>query len=105
MQIRFVADRKNYENIENNPSNGCFCNNVSEWCGKYSGLYNMSECQYGAPILLSWPHFSKVCFWYIAKACNIWLDYQQPSFVEISSYCQHVPIIGRWCPTEKRGWS
>ena len=59
--FRFVADQDNYETIEKNPDNGCFCNNVSEWCGKYSGLYNISECQYGAPILMSWPHFFQAC--------------------------------------------
>jgi len=48
---RFVAGSENYNTAEETPENSCF-----DGAG-YSGLYNVSECQYGAPILISWPHF------------------------------------------------
>jgi len=57
---RFVAGSENYAATASNSENSCFCsgiNSESELCGKVNGLYDVSECQYGAPVLVSWPHF------------------------------------------------
>jgi len=54
---RFVASSDNFNTVQNNPENSCFCTGGSESCNKYSGLYNISSCQYDAPVLVSWPHF------------------------------------------------
>jgi len=57
---RFVAGPDNYEASKGNSANSCFCsgiNSESALCGKKDGLFDVSECQYGAPVLVSWPHF------------------------------------------------
>lgn len=57
---RFTAGPENYESSATNSDNSCFCsgiNSESELCGKKKGLFDVSECQYGAPVLVSWPHF------------------------------------------------
>ena len=59
--FRFFAGPDNFDTVDENPENGCFCGGSPQWCGKYSGLYNISECQYGAPVFASWPHFFQVC--------------------------------------------
>ena len=59
--FRFVADEDNFETAGNNQENACFCENSSGSCSKYSGLFNVSRCHYGAPVLISSPHFFQVC--------------------------------------------
>ena len=39
---------------EENPYNSCFC---SEGNCAPSGLFNISSCQFGSPLMMSWPHF------------------------------------------------
>ena len=61
--FRFVAGPDNYEASTGNSANSCFCsgiNSESALCGKKDGLFDVSECQYGAPVLVSWPHFYQV---------------------------------------------
>ena len=61
--LRFTAGPENYESSATNSDNSCFCsgiNSESELCGKKKGLFDVSECQYGAPVLVSWPHFYQV---------------------------------------------
>ena len=61
--FRFVAGPDNYEASTGNGANSCFCsgiNSESALCGKKDGLFDVSECQYGAPVLVSWPHFYQV---------------------------------------------
>lgn len=53
---RFVPSPDTFESGFKFPDNKCFCLRGS--CrGVPSGVFNMSECQYGAPIMLSFPHF------------------------------------------------
>jgi len=52
---RFVPPRHVFGTPAENPYNQCFC--VSEGCNTPSGLFNISSCQFGSPMMLSWPHF------------------------------------------------
>lgn len=51
---RFVPPTKVFGSPEENPRNKCFCE--GDHCAP-SGLFNVSKCQFGSPIMLSWPHF------------------------------------------------
>lgn len=53
---RFVPPSDVFARPEDNPDNSCFCF-TKDGCNTPSGLFNMSACQYNAPIMLSWPHF------------------------------------------------
>lgn len=51
---RFVPPSNVYGTPKENPRNQCFCKEGE--CAP-SGLFNVSTCQFGSPIMLSWPHF------------------------------------------------
>ena len=57
---RFTPDPNIFGTVRENPENSCFCNNKGEGCPKISGIFNMTSCQFGAPMMLSWPHFFQV---------------------------------------------
>lgn len=54
--FRFVPPKDVFSTPSENPQNQCFCLNEGG-CLTPSGLFNMSACQFGSPIMLSWPHF------------------------------------------------
>ena len=77
--IRFVAGPDNYEASKGNSANSCFCsgiNSESALCGKKDGLFDVSECQYGAPVLVSWPHFFQVQM-FTNESINIHISWLQ----------------------------
>ena len=49
--------------FEKNSNNSCFCEKQKDWRGKVteycspSGIFNTSKCNFGAPLLSSFPHF------------------------------------------------
>ena len=50
--------------FDNESPASCFCAEGEDKsvCSKLpSGLFNLSVCQFGSPVLLSWPHFFQVC--------------------------------------------
>jgi len=51
---RFVPPADVFGTPAENPKNKCFCRDGN--CAP-SGLFNVSSCQFGSPIMLSWPHF------------------------------------------------
>jgi len=51
---RFVPPANVFGTPSENPRNKCFC--PEEPC-PLSGLFNVSKCQFGSPLMLSWPHF------------------------------------------------
>ena len=77
--FRFVAGPDNYEASKGNSANSCFCsgiNSESALCGKKDGLFDVSECQYGAPVLVSWPHFFQVQM-FTNESINIHISWLQ----------------------------
>ena len=61
MNFRFVPPTSAFATQQENPENACFCNNPEGFgCLTPSGLFNLSSCQYNAPLMLSWPHFYQV---------------------------------------------
>ena len=54
---RFVPPKNVFGTPQENPDNACFCNQASGSCNVPSGVFNVSICQYGSPVMLSWPHF------------------------------------------------
>ena len=61
MNFRFVPPTSAFATRQDNPENACFCNNPEGFgCLTPSGLFNLSSCQYNAPLMLSWPHFYQV---------------------------------------------
>jgi len=52
---RFVPPADVFGTPEENPRNECFCSDSGQ-CAP-SGLFNISKCQFGSPLMLSWPHF------------------------------------------------
>jgi hypothetical protein len=57
--FRFVPPKNVFAPAEENPYNDCYCMN-DEGCDVPRGLFNLSACQFGSPVLLSWPHFFQV---------------------------------------------
>ena len=53
---RFVPPKNIFSPPEENPDNECFCM-TDAGCNIPKGVFDMSACQYGAPIMMSWPHF------------------------------------------------
>jgi scavenger receptor class B protein 1 len=51
---RFAPASNVFGTPAENPRNQCFCKD--DLCPP-SGLFNVSACQHGSPIMLSWPHF------------------------------------------------
>nr|CAD7462486.1 unnamed protein product [Timema tahoe] len=54
--LRFHAPRNVFDNPSTNPDNMCYCNEPSIPCLP-AGVFNVSPCAFGAPIMLSFPHF------------------------------------------------
>ncbi len=54
---RFVPLAETLLHPRTHPENECFCRDpdICKLIG--DGMYDLSSCQYGAPIVLSWPHF------------------------------------------------
>ena len=57
--FRFIPPQNVFAPPEENSDNDCFCLN-EEGCHVPRGLFNMSACQFGYPIMMSWPHFLDV---------------------------------------------
>jgi len=54
--FRFVPPANVFDN--NDSSRECFCTaDPNVGCSVPNGLFNMSSCQFGSPIMFSWPHF------------------------------------------------
>lgn len=52
---RFVPPKNVFSKSSENRENECFC--LKNKCTTPTGLFDMSPCKYGSPILMSWPHF------------------------------------------------
>jgi len=54
---RFVPPSNVFGTPDQNKDNACFCKNPNGACDTPSGVFNVSICQFGSPVMLSWPHF------------------------------------------------
>jgi len=54
--FRFVPPSNVFASPDQNADNACFCKNPNG-CDTPSGVFNVSICQFGSPVMLSWPHF------------------------------------------------
>lgn len=55
---QWVADESTFDNGTLYPQQACFCTAAPESCPDLaSGVFNVSECRYGAPAFVSFPHF------------------------------------------------
>lgn len=52
---RFTPAFEVFGNLSVNPDNECYCVGGPPCSG--TGLFNVSICQFGSPVMLSWPHF------------------------------------------------
>ncbi|CAH1165858.1 unnamed protein product [Phyllotreta striolata] len=52
---RYVHPEDIFDTVEENPRNGCFCDGL---CPP-KGVFNISACNYNAPMFLSHPHFHR----------------------------------------------
>ena len=53
---RFVPPKDIFSPPEENPANACYCMNEAG-CSVPRGVFNMSACSFGSPVMMSWPHF------------------------------------------------
>ena len=53
---RFVPPEDIFSPPEENPDNACYCM-VEGGCSVPRGVFNMSACSFGSPVMMSWPHF------------------------------------------------
>ena len=53
---RFVPPKDIFSPPEENPDNACYCMNEAG-CKVPRGVFNMSACSFGSPVMISWPHF------------------------------------------------
>ena len=51
---RFAPPDNVFGTPDENPYNSCFC--PDGHCAP-SGVFNISSCQFGSPLVMSWPHF------------------------------------------------
>lgn len=55
---RWTADGRVFDNGQNHPDAMCFCTNDADSCPDLQpGVMNLSDCQFGAPAFVSFPHF------------------------------------------------
>ncbi|XP_031627454.1 protein croquemort-like isoform X2 [Contarinia nasturtii] len=55
---RWVGDSRVFDNGRNYLPNNCYCTGATESCPDLlSGVHNMSDCRFGAPVFASFPHF------------------------------------------------
>lgn len=55
---RWIGDSRVFDNGNNYPDTSCFCTNQIENCPDLDvGVMNLSDCHYGAPAFVSFPHF------------------------------------------------
>ena len=56
---RFTPSNDLFGSPDEYPENACFC--VNDSCQEIpSGVFNVSECNFGAPVMMSYPHFLTV---------------------------------------------
>lgn len=56
--FKWIGDDRVFDNGENYPPNTCFCTGPESDCPDLkSGVYNVSDCRFGAPAFISYPHF------------------------------------------------
>lgn len=55
---KWIGDYRVFDNGENYEPNTCFCTGPAEDCPDLKpGVYNVSDCRFGAPAFISYPHF------------------------------------------------
>ncbi|XP_046403822.1 scavenger receptor class B member 1-like [Ischnura elegans] len=54
--IRFAPPKGVYDSPLEQPDHRCFCDPERSYCPP-SGVFNVSPCAYGAPVMISFPHF------------------------------------------------
>jgi len=88
--LRWVADDSLFDNGEKYPEAECWCADTEENCPVLkAGVYDASECNYGAPAFVSFPHF------YLADSSYLdAVDGLSPSRAEHESYIGLEPNFG-----------
>jgi len=55
---KWIGDDRVFDNGEKYPENQCFCTGSAEECPDLRpGVFNVSDCRFGAPAFISYPHF------------------------------------------------
>lgn len=55
---KWIGDERVFDNGENYAPNQCFCTGDESECPDLRpGVYNISDCRFGAPAFISYPHF------------------------------------------------
>lgn len=55
---KWIGDYRVFDNGKNYAPNTCFCTGPESECPDLeSGVYNVSDCRFGAPAFISYPHF------------------------------------------------
>lgn len=55
---KWIGDDRVFDNGDNYAPNKCFCTaDQSECPDLMPGVYNVSDCRFGAPVFISYPHF------------------------------------------------
>lgn len=55
---KWIGDYRVFDNGNQYAPNACFCTGKEEECPDLlTGVYNVSECRFGAPVFVSYPHF------------------------------------------------
>ncbi len=58
--LRFVPPANVFATPSENPDNACFCTGARDCSNTVSGLFDISACNFDAPLLMSWPHYFQV---------------------------------------------
>lgn len=85
---RFVPPANTFGTPEENSNNACYCNNP-DGCNVPSGIFNASICQFGSPVMFSWPHF----FQADPKLLDT-VDGLKPDQKKHQSYFDVQPVLG-----------
>lgn len=55
---KWIGNKRVFDNGENYPPNSCYCTGVRSSCPDLlPGVQNISDCRFGAPVFVSFPHF------------------------------------------------
>ncbi|CAL4144053.1 unnamed protein product, partial [Meganyctiphanes norvegica] len=81
--LRFTPSASVFGNVTVNPENDCYCVDGPPCSG--TGLFNVSTCKFGSPVMLSWPHFYQADPKYLDAVVGLKPDPEKHSlFVDVT---------------------
>lgn len=74
---KYIGSKRTVDNGTKYPENSCYCNDAN--CAP-SGTLNISECRFGSPVYMSFPHFYNADEYYLNAIDGLNPDQEKHEF-------------------------